>query len=312
MREPGEQYTSAALYYPTRTILTTPDQFMALVPASDALDIASQIAEAYANEMSKVRSRLPLDLALISFHRKMPLYAVMDAARRFLNQAESAEEQWQVRGDHQAGTMPIRFTNGYCWEIPTTFGDGNDDNFYPYVGLWDTAAKGEYQAHGRGYIHIKHLQPGCEIAVAPSRFSYLWLDNSARRYSIDTPEEAVPFSTQQRPLEEIEWHINTWKNLQEAQQPQITDTRLHGVVQLLLEMRIAWGNRTTFASETFADFAINVLWRSGLAEIGITQEDVTSGRLFRCFDLHHRIMKRSLHDDRQSRQSQGKKEPIQA
>lgn len=297
--------TDLATYYPIRTILTSPDQFLALVPGADALEIAKQIAAQYACEMGKVRSRLPLDLALVYFHRKMPLYAVMDAARRFLTQKpgpEKEREPWIVPASHTQKAMPITFTNGVQWDIPTTFGDGCEDDFYPYVALADGCqprekrhyAVDETQPDGqvskRVYTHVRELGPGDTILVTPSHFSYLWLDSSARRYDAGYVDEDVPFATQGLHLEEIGQLMALWEKLQTAKKMgQMTGTKLHGIVEMLLEKKLAWKDDPS----TFNTFAKAVADRQKSGS-GITAEDITSGRLFRCFDLHHRIMKSKL------------------
>ncbi len=302
-------------YRPTRTILTSPDQFLALVPAADALEIAGNIAERYACEMGKVRSRLPLDLALVYFHRKMPLYAVIDAARRFLAEPAPEEKQWVVMSvthGHKPHMTEIKFDNGIDWEVNTDFGDGTADNFYPYIGLWNTSAQGEYRANGRGYVHVKNLA-GKEVAVAPSHFSYLWLDTSTRRYAIGKPDSAAPFVTQGMYLEEISKLQEMWKDLQAAQKDgRLTDTALHGVIQLLLTKRQAWGKGND-ADLAITRLACDVLARQQLGKIVLgdslwqtvqqhpDQVQMYSKaiimqieRFFRCFDLHYRIMKQRL------------------
>jgi len=58
---------------------------MVLVPAYDAFDIAKKILEEYEIQFSKVRDRLPFHLGIIAFHRKTPLYVVMDAGKRLID-----------------------------------------------------------------------------------------------------------------------------------------------------------------------------------------------------------------------------------
>jgi len=78
-------------YLPYIKIYDFPDQFMILVPAYETLDIAEKIVEEYERQFSKVRDRLPLHLGVIAFHRRTPLYVVMDAAKRLLKKFESSK-----------------------------------------------------------------------------------------------------------------------------------------------------------------------------------------------------------------------------
>lgn len=79
-------------YAPTIDLLTQPTSFMALVPATVALDVATKITHRYELEMSKVRNRLPLFLGLIFFDRRQPLFSALDAGRRLLKYSFSPIE----------------------------------------------------------------------------------------------------------------------------------------------------------------------------------------------------------------------------
>jgi len=72
-------------YKPYIRLLDTPNTFMALVPAKEALDIASFIRTKYLTEMRCVLGRLPFALGLVYFGRRTPLRAVLDAGRRMLD-----------------------------------------------------------------------------------------------------------------------------------------------------------------------------------------------------------------------------------
>jgi len=72
-------------YKPYVRLLDTPNTFMALVPAKEALDIASAIRTKYLTEMRCALGRLPFALGLVYFGRRTPLRAVFDAGRRMLN-----------------------------------------------------------------------------------------------------------------------------------------------------------------------------------------------------------------------------------
>ena len=62
-------------YLPALTLLESPDQFLALVPAAEALEILKQIQAEYVKQFGKVQNRLPLFLGLVFFQRKTPLAA---------------------------------------------------------------------------------------------------------------------------------------------------------------------------------------------------------------------------------------------
>ena len=102
-------------YTPSLILLSSPDQFLALIPAAGAMEIARQIEQAYRQQMGKVQNRLPLFLGRVFFPRTLPLTAVMDMGRRMLNQAKLEEEVWEVEcvcPSQDGQTMYLRFSYG--------------------------------------------------------------------------------------------------------------------------------------------------------------------------------------------------------
>jgi hypothetical protein len=140
-------------YSPTITLLTEPQIFMTLVPATAALSVVSRINERYELEMSKVRNRLPLFLGLVFFDRRQPLFSALDAGRRMLKRplhdAEYTVVSSQPKTDHSDDIPPhlrhphfkqwqeltLKAPNNECvtWHISTVMGDGStEDKWYPY------------------------------------------------------------------------------------------------------------------------------------------------------------------------------------
>jgi hypothetical protein len=84
-------------YIPAINILSEPRTFMALVPASKALDIVNGIKDKYELEMGKVRNRLPLHLGIIFAPQKTPFRVIMDAGRRILKSKTKSYEEWVLK-----------------------------------------------------------------------------------------------------------------------------------------------------------------------------------------------------------------------
>jgi len=273
-------------YTPYLRLLASPDQFLALVPAAAALEIARRIHEEYQKQFGKVQNRLPLFLGLVFFQRKTPLLAVMDTARRMLA-APLKDELWTVGQDVTSGQ--VKFMNDVEWNIPTVMGDGTTpDNWYPYFFFSGTPSHAQhyFQHNGSWLVHVNDLKQGDEVKVIPSRFTYLFLENTARRFRFD-PERDVML------LDELPRLMKMWDDLKGSG---ITDTGLRNVQALLEHKGETWGR-----GEEFEHLACTTLKEAGLFERKdqngnplsdvVTPQDVVSGRFARCLELHLYILK---------------------
>jgi hypothetical protein len=273
-------------YTPYLRLLASPDQFLALVPAAAALEIAKNIRQEYQRQFGKVQNRLPLFLGLVFFQRKVSLTAVMDTARRMLA-APLKDELWTVGQDVTSGQ--VKFMNDVEWNIPTVMGDGTTpDNWYPYFFFSGTPSHAQhyFQHNGSWLVHVDDLKQGDEVKVIPSRFTYLFLENTARRFRFD-PERDVML------LDELPRLMKMWDDLKGSG---ITDTGLRNVQALLEHKGETWGR-----GEEFEHLACTTLKEAGLFERKdqngnplsdvVTPQDVVSGRFARCLELHLYILK---------------------
>jgi len=274
-------------YTPYLRLLASPDQFLALVPAAAALEIAKNIRQEYQRQFGKVQNRLPLFLGLVFFQRKISLTAVMDTALRMLA-APLKDELWKVGQDVTSGQ--VKFMNDVEWNIPTVMGDGTTtDNWYPYFFFSSTPSHAQhyFQHNGSWLVHVDDLKQGDEVKVIPSRFTYLFLENTARRFRFD-PERDVML------LDELPRLMKMWDDLKGSG---ITDTGLRNVQALLERKGETWGRK----SKEFEHLARTTLKEAGLFERKdqngnplpdvVTPQDVVSGRFARCLELHLYILK---------------------
>jgi hypothetical protein len=274
-------------YTPYLRLLASPDQFLALVPAAAALEIARRIHEEYQKQFGKVQNRLPLFLGLVFFQRKISLTAVMDTALRMLA-APLKDELWKVGQDVTSGQ--VKFMNDVEWNIPTVMGDGTTpDNWYPYFFFSGTPSHAQhyFQHNGSWLVHVDDLKQGDEVKVIPSRFTYLFLETTARRFRFD-PERDVML------LDELPRLMKMWDDLKGSG---ITDTGLRNVQALLERKGETWGRK----SKEFEHLAHTTLKEAGLFKRKdqngnslpdvVTPQDVVSGRFARCLELHLYILK---------------------
>ncbi len=304
MPAPGNMAT----YAPYLPLLASPDQFLALVPASDALEIADKIRGEYEKQFGKVQNRLPLFLGLVFFPRKLPLLATMDAARRML-ETPLQEEKWTLAQDVVNGQ--VTFTNGEQWPVPVVMGDGHTpDAWYPYffvdqvdpakhprrfqlrkAGDTDPQKAGAVSDKyaNRCLVHVSDLRQDDVVTVTPSRFATLWLEHTAQRFAFD-PQDALL-------LDELPRLMHMWEALKNSG---ITATRLRGVQALLESKGTAWGR----GCAEFSHLTHTTLKEAGLFERqdkhnqplpdAITLEDITSERLARCLELYLHILKQKI------------------
>ena len=281
-------------YAPHLTLHTSPDQFLALAPASDALNIASNIHDEYQKQFGKVQNRLPLFLGIVFFQRKMPLAAVMDTAQRML-ETKVDSEQWTVK---QFVNDTLTFENGVAWHVPATMGDGKTpDVWYPYYkvkgGLG--SPKLHFTLGTDNWVHVSEIE-GKQVSVTPSRFAYVFLESTAQHFEFDASEDKDGMRLDELPaLMEMWEKLKDWANKRDG-----SDTALRGVQALLETKAAAWG-ATSLELKQLADTTLKhaKLFKrkdkngNPLADI-VTPNDVTSGRFARCLELHTKILKLKL------------------
>jgi len=191
-------------YLPYVKIYDFPDQFMVLVPAYEALDIAERILEEYEIQFSKVGDRLPLHLGIMAFHRKTPLYVVIDAGKRLLDvfkrktKTESAEiisikdvedenlgksRELTIKAESYS-SIPLK------WRISYSTGDPDqEDLWHPYIrfngSISDRKLCFDYTGNGDYVVHVKEIKENDKIKIEPSYFRLFYLENAANRFRVD-------------------------------------------------------------------------------------------------------------------------------
>lgn len=267
-------------YRPFLPLHTSPDQFLAIVPAAAALKIVEKIRDEYEKQFGKVRNRLPIFVGLIYAERKMPLLAMMDAARQML-EAPMPKEEWKIARDVANGC--VQFQNGICWNVPTVMGDGiTSDEWYPYyfvVQVDPARHLRRFQLRGEGdsdpqkvgavsqryadrwLVHVNDLQPGDVVSITPSRFDFLWLDTAARRFEAAYDEQGRRPARPTRPfyLEDLGRLENVWETFSQR----LTLTQIHQVLATIETARERWfgadEGRQSAADPAFRQFVADTL-----------------------------------------------------
>lgn len=314
----GEAPAPFNRYQPFLPLHASPDQFLALVPAADALKIGREIRTQYEEQFGKVRNRLPLSLGLVFCERKMPLMAVMDAARQMLD-APLPEEEWEVAQDVADGH--VQFKNGVTWNVQTVMGDGETpDEWYPYYfgtqanpgqptrrfqlrkeGDNDTQKVGAVSDTyaDRWLVHVNDLKQGDVVGITPSRFDFLWLDAASRRFEIHYNPNGRRPARPSRPfyLEDLGRLDELWQCLR-----QLSRTQLKQTLQTIETARERWFGRDeqnqSAGDDTFRQFVADTLANAQWAWQAMPPDKkdqlivaVTRGELADLAELHLEILK---------------------
>jgi len=271
-------------YAPYLTLLESPDRCLTLVPAAEVLDIAEQIKDEYEKQMGKVQNRLPLFLGVVFFQRKLPLMAVMDTARRMLEQVEFEGKTWKIT---QVSNGSVAFENSITCDVLTTMGDGSPDHWYPYFFVEGDPRPRQrcFRHNGHWLVHVSDLHVGDTVCVTPSRFAYIYLEHTAQRFRFDPNRDVML-------LDELPRLRKMW---QDICKPDMTDTKLQAIHALFESKRQAWGLEEPITDETFRHLVKTTLNRDKVQ--GVAVEDVLNGCFRRCVDLHWHILKCRVSDE---------------
>ena len=276
-------------YHPYLTLHASPDQFLAFIPAADALEIAHKIRNEYEKQFGKVRNRLPLFLGLIYFERKIPLLAVMDAARVLLDSQQSAvnSEQWTVKNikEYSANNKPqsesdrqkekecnqkaeqkqtryqltlVKNDHTITLCVPTT-----EDLWYPY---WRVEGKPTDRTRwfvgpdGEHWVHVTELRKEDVVQFTPSTFDFLYLDTAVRRFALAYDDSGRRLDRPSRPyyLEDLDRLDRVWEAFS-----QLSRTQLKQTLQTIETARERWfgrdEGRKSADDDTFKQFVADTL-----------------------------------------------------
>lgn len=292
-------------YLPFLPLLASPDQFLALIPASDALSIAEKIHKEYNEQFSKVQNRLPIFLGLIFFQRKTPLASALDTARRMLKVSEKtirAKVSSEIEADLTGNGWPkeVRVPlgiNGNSAKISmkTLMGDDQTpDIWYPY---WQVEGKPTDRElyfvgfDGENWVHVKDLKKGDEVQIYPSCFAYKYLEYTAQRFEFDDKEDVMI-------IDELPRLEKMWENI--CRTLDMSNTKIQAISALFDTKRALWeldekdSQGYNDRLDTFSHLVETTLQKEKLiqdTQSAVSVEDVLIGRFRRCIELHMKILK---------------------
>jgi hypothetical protein len=297
-----------------RSISISPDMFMFLISASKTPNILKKIKEEYMKVFGKVYGKLPLNISIVYFKRKMPFYTVLDSARRFLDRKEAEKDTngnekltIEVKGDPEVNDFVKIETDIGLISIPIKLGSGETDCYYPYLFVEDEQDAIQIESYREK--HVCRLKKGDKLKIHPSFFDFVFLDSNTRRFDISTENKKRPhpiFTYGPRPfyMEDIDSFRRIWCILERN----CTTTQLNNFESLLLSKIDEWRLNDLGKLKENEEFKKlveasikNILRIKGKdgsdkddSDSTVILKSVMSGMFFDVKEIYHTILKRKL------------------
>ena len=308
------QANTAKPYFRYRVITASPCLFMAIVPADQAVKISQDIYKHYQEQFGKVTGRLPFSVGNIFFRRRMPMFVVLDSAKRMLNNFKRFSAYEAIRDftvkektEKKDGRFDIRVVPSenndkeFSYHVPARLGNCKMDYYHAYALLHpgNTASdrKGFFKTIVGDVVPYSELEKGDKLHLYPNYYDFLYLDSNQKRHEIfrSAHETNLYF------MEELEQKfVRLWDNLTTGSGLSgITQTKLKNLEALWLSKYQLWGgDHPMFKKlvETSLDKEFIAMTNEN-KELMI--ETLKNGLFFRMMELQHTILKKRVRDDKE-------------
>lgn len=306
-------------FYPFRVITCSPNLFMALVPAEKAFELSHQIYKKYKERMGKVMGRLPFSIANIFFPKKVPMFAVLDTARRMRRNFRKVSENYKCFNVDENDSYKLSL-EGNDSEIITIekvnkLGDGSDDYFYPYFFIKDVkGGNGAFQLDTpKGpIVHIDDIKKkDRKLKVWMGSYDFELLNQSTKRLFVsrlsgDKRYHLLLKENGPRPylLQQMDQLLlSVWEVLKKRK---VTDSQVMRFESLLTQKFFEWqvhrkdDGKIKQVWESLIDSAINVHFQDlEKDEHELLLSATKKGAFFDCLELFMKIMKERLEELRE-------------
>lgn len=280
--ESAEDHNS---YQPIIPILSEPRHFLAIIPGAKAPDACRKIADLYRDQFGKVRTLLPLTMAVVFFDRRTHIYAVMQAGQKLLR---------------------IPSVHRICRVINPSGEDRGlravtDQDDVPWRSLWVSAADDPFYArvllHSGTSKPIAKLVPADLFSCQVSQFDFTHLETTGHRYRIaydsdgrrlDSEKPTRAFS-----LEGFEEVGRVWRLLHAG----LTSSQINSLFAAVEQKREDWGLNYPIHDHAFKSFveAVNreTEWAERPPEERLHEltEAICAGLFRDAIELHMKILK---------------------
>jgi hypothetical protein len=166
----------AAPYWPYRTLTASPDVLMVLMPAELAPAFTRIVAQRYREEFGKVKGRLPLAIGNIFFPDYLPMFSVLDAAWRMV-------ENFRVLQTGEG--LDAKFDSA---GLNLQLGSGGRDAFHAYA-VTKERGEGGFRTPAGWVAHMEDLKEGERIQERPNIYDGVVLGGSGDRLNLHLTEK---------------------------------------------------------------------------------------------------------------------------
>ncbi len=313
-----------------------PSNTMFFVPLKDITwETITEIKRQYEIQFNKVQNRLPIKIGFVAFHKKTPMYAVLDAARRLMEYEHSdceileideideisGEENCVVFGGKIGNKIKkIEFKNKETYYFSYSTKDPNkEDLFHPYFVTDDN---GDWKIHINGgwktVKHVKTLQKGDKVEFCLSWFDFVYLDTNTRRLDVGKNrihwlfKKVSPKPYRLKQVEEFEY-------LKELliDKLQLTSSQLLNGYELFISKLQEWEidkiESLPIADNIFKEFIESVILNNPFRlkikedtkkgqinrdDFNFLKKTILNGVFFDFIDMWHTVLKRKFKEDK--------------
>jgi hypothetical protein len=167
-------------YMPIVPVYKTTGEFMLLCPASYAISFSRIIERDFFKRYNKSLGKLNLNIGLVYFKYKEPLYLILDTGKRLLNEFKSDQLQKEVKYSLKKESKEVMIEK-LNWRIRPFFSDGSEDRYY---SLFKNAQSGEY-------VPILSFENADEVMLTTNHFDYEYFESSQKRFEVILDEKNV-------------------------------------------------------------------------------------------------------------------------
>lgn len=320
--------SSGAAYCPCRTITTSPNLFMAIVPAEKAIGISALIYQKYIEYFGKVMGRLPFSIGNIFFGDKMPMFVVLDAGKRMVANFDRLSEKIATCSidKHNSESSDIYRFDLQCnvgghkktikWQLPYRLGNCDTDYYHPYfiIGT-EKDLSSERQTFFKtivgNVVHFDEVKENDQVSIYPNYYDFEFLDSNQRRHDIYLDKKGrrksnvADFKSKPFLLDELSQKIMCiWDDLLKGRQLKgITDTKLRNLQSLWLtkyqEWEVSLENKIADGYQRWISLIMASIQREFKVDGGqkeLLLETINNGLFFDMLELYHGIMKQRIDD----------------
>jgi len=307
-------------FKPYRTLSISPNLFMAIVPASKAVEISTEIYKKYEEHFGKVMGRLPFSIGNLFFRKPMPMFVVIDAGKRMIenfdrlakvppleasvNSASKKEGKCQIDFDCKIGELPRTIQ----WSLPYKFDKDKFDYHHPYLIVEKSDSMEKRQSYfetvAGDVVCFNEIQEGDRIKFYPNYYDFEFLDSNARRHDIRLQNSrrkssVADFASKPILLDELDQRINRlWK--QELKKiPDMTDTKLRNLQTLWLTKYQEWEidlQKDDDKRKLWLNLVAASLNKELRSEDELLLETIKNGTFFDTLELYLGILKERINE----------------